>query len=483
MQDVIVASSSCYTIRMFCHSHDARVARIAQQVAAFYCTRKSFRIYHGSTNSTRILSFKKSEVVDVSSLNRILSINTKNHTALVEPNVPMDKLVHTTLKHGLVPPVIPEFPGITVGGGIQGGAGESSSFKWGFLSQTTRDVEYILGDGTVRRASPTKDSDLFYGAAGSCGSLGVITAATLQLISAKRYVVVNYHPVTSFEECVAFVEHESAASTYDFIDAIMFSSHAGVVVCGTLSDTKQGKLQRFSRARDQWYYLHIEAICTSGATPTESILLQDYLFRYNRGAFWVGKFAFELFGVPFTRFYRFVLNPILNTRKLYQALQVSGASQEYIVQDLTVPIERGNDLLQYIDETLGVYPLWVCPVKSAPRSPLLCNGFDSDMSLNIGVWGPRIVDHENFVATNKAIEHKLMKLGGKKWMYAHTYYTESEFWRIYDKRWYTALRTAYRATTLPTMYEKVVVKKHYPVNTKRGLFRTIFGLAKLRIRD
>jgi FAD/FMN-containing dehydrogenase len=41
----------------------------------------------------------------------------------------MDKLVKATLKYGLVPPVVTEFPGITVGGAIQGAAAETSSFR------------------------------------------------------------------------------------------------------------------------------------------------------------------------------------------------------------------------------------------------------------------------------------------------------------------------------------------------------------------
>lgn len=65
-------------------------------------------------------------MVDTSLLNNVLRVDTETMTALVEPNVPMDSLVQATLPFGLVPPVIMEFPGITVGGGFAGTAGESS---------------------------------------------------------------------------------------------------------------------------------------------------------------------------------------------------------------------------------------------------------------------------------------------------------------------------------------------------------------------
>ena len=44
-----------------------------------------------------------------------------------------------------------------------------------------------------------------------------------------------------------------------------------------------------------------------------------------------------------------------------------------------------------------------------------------------------------------------------KWLYAHTYYTEDEFWDIYDRTWYDALRVKYHATSLPSVYDKVKI--------------------------
>jgi hypothetical protein len=116
------------------HSHDAVVNCIAATVRGFFTRREGFRINHGSTNSTR--PAHNSQVVDISMLNNIIEVNEDSRTAVVEPNVPMDKLVQATLARGLVPPVVMEFPGITVGGGFAGSAGESSSFRYGYFDQT-----------------------------------------------------------------------------------------------------------------------------------------------------------------------------------------------------------------------------------------------------------------------------------------------------------------------------------------------------------
>lgn len=462
-------------------SHQHKVSQVANKVSNFYQTKTPFRIFHGTTNTTRILSFKNAEMLDVSGLNKVLSIDEVKATVIVEPNVPMDKLIDATLPYKLLPPVITEFPGITAGGGIQGGAGESSSFKWGFFSQTVNWVEYVLGDGTVLKTSPTEHADLFYGAAGSCGTLGVITAIELQLIPAKKYVQLTYLPVTSFDSAITTIKRYSEGNS-DFIDGIMFGKNHGLIIVGKLSNKKVNNLQRFSRAHDPWFYLHAAKIDKKAKPVTETVPLKDYLFRYNRGAFWVGRYAFKRFGMPFNAFTRFLLNPLLNTRKLYLALQESRVSQEHLVQDLTLPLRTTVNFLNYIDATTGIYPLWLCPIKPEPRSPLLCNSLDTQLAINVGVWGPRESDYKKFIQLNKNIEAKLMDLGGKKWMYAHTYYTEKEFWSIYDKRWYCALRKKCKANNMPTMWEKVVVKEEYKVNAKRGLLKTIAGMAKLRVK-
>ena len=110
--------------------HNQAVDAIAASIRKFYDRKEPFRIYHGSTNSTRKSQYQRDKMVDTSAMSRILIVDTESKTALVEPNVPMDSLVEATLKHGLVPPVVMEFPGITVGGGFAGTAGESSSFRY-----------------------------------------------------------------------------------------------------------------------------------------------------------------------------------------------------------------------------------------------------------------------------------------------------------------------------------------------------------------
>lgn len=460
--------------------HDTDVAQIADQVREFYAAKKPFKIFHGNTNSTRIQRFKRDETVDVSKLNHVLSVDVTKQLARVEPNVPMDKLVAATRKYSLVPKVVMEFPGITVGGGVQGGAGESSSFRYGCFNQICAEYEMILANGTVTTASARKNSDLFYGTAGSFGTLGVITSATVELVPAKKYVQLTYLPVRGFTDAVATLSRV-AAEDYDYVDGIMFSKSNGVIIAGKLSDQKAGRVERFTRAHDQWYYLHAEQISMRAEQHTETVPLWDYLFRYDRGAFWVGRFAYEMFGVSYTRFTRWLLNPFMHTRKLYEALQESGASQQHVVQDLALPEGNAVKFMEHIEKTYGIYPLWLCPLKTDHRSPFQSNNLDTPKIINVGVWGNRVASYDDFLAANRDIEKTVARLGGKKWFYAHSYYPEKEFWQVYDKAGYDKLRRKYHATHLPTVYDKVTVRERFPIDLKKGAYRTMWGRAKLRI--
>jgi len=81
--------------------HSQTVASIAARVRDFHTQKQPYRIFHGSTNSTRPSSNADGQkYIDISSLNHVLEVNATGRTALVEPNVPMDQLVEETLNTG-----------------------------------------------------------------------------------------------------------------------------------------------------------------------------------------------------------------------------------------------------------------------------------------------------------------------------------------------------------------------------------------------
>lgn len=449
-------------------NHRDLVGKIAASVQLYFKRREPFRIYHGSTNSTRQTTHRRENMIDISPLSRVLKIDTNARTALVEPNVPMDRLVESTLKHGLIPPVVMEFPGITAGGGFAGTGGESSSFKYGYFNETVKSVEIVLGDGTIITASDKQNRDLFHGASGAVGSLGITTMLEIQLIQAKKYVKVTYHSFRSIPEVIEKIKAETLNPALDYVDGILFSKEHGVVITGYLTDDlpDSSQVQRFSDANDPWYYLHVKEKTLRTVNPVaEHIPLSEYLFRYDRGGFWVGASAFEYFKFPFNQFTRWFLDDFLHTRMLYRALHASDQSKNYIVQDLALPFSTAEKFIDYSINSFGIWPLWLCPLRQS-RLPTLhphfpeteADGQTLKPMLNVGLWGFGPAQHDRFVAKNRELERKLRELGGMKWLYAHTYYEENEFWELYNRQWYEGLRRKYNAkSSLPSIWHKVKV--------------------------
>ena len=451
----------------FIYNHDRAVERISTSVREFYDQKQKFRIFHGSTNSTRQSTVARNNIVDTSPLCHVLEVNTEKRTALVEPNVPMDRLVEETMKYGLVPPVVMEFPGITVGGGYAGTSGESSSFKHGFFNRTINYIEMVLGDGEVVRCSENEKADLFHGAAGAVGSLGVTTLVEIRLREAKKYVETVYHPVSSVAEAIEKIESVTSDPEIDYVDGILYSKTEGAIITGCMTDVPNlhAPVRRFSDAKDPWFYLHVhDAISKRTGPTTEMIPMAEYLFRYDRGGFWVGALAFEYFKIPFNDYTRWWLDDFLHTRMMYTALHASGQSKKCIIQDLALPFSTTENFINYTDKLFGIYPLWLCPLRQSPLptmhphvNEMEADGHSLKPMLNIGLWGFGPPRPDDFVQANRDLERKIQELGGMKWLYAQTYYTEDEFWQMYDRKWYDALREKYNATSLPSVYEKVKV--------------------------
>jgi delta24-sterol reductase len=505
--------------------HTKDVAVIATRIRDFHQRSIPFRVYHGSTNSTRSLNHDPDKVVDTSCLSQVIHVDKERQTAVVEPNVSMDQLVRTTLNHGMIPKVVPEFPGITVGGAFSGTAAESSSFKYGFFDRCINWAEIVLANGDVVKASPTEHSDLFYGTIGACGTLGVCTLFEIQLIQCGEYVELTYYPAYSPEEAsqvldqcrkeqlspVPGAQTEKPQHKWDFLDGILFSNTLGTIVAGRIQQHAKQNLpvSQFSRRQDNWFYLHAHSqvahkqnthcstcVYSQAHSPTsdgpviELVPVMDYLFRYDRGAFWMGTY-----GKPawlLNRIGRALLDPLIRTRAMYQLLHLSRRSQRFVIQDLAIPWCNAVQFIEWAHDAICIYPLWLCPVDGKTRAPLhLANrpvlepGAD-DSLLNIGLWGiPRadsirrseektVREHaEHLVEDNMLIEGKVKETGALKWLYARNFYTEEQFWSIYNRQEYDKLRRTWGAEHLPDIWDKV--RNEQPAYVEEDLPGALLG--------
>ncbi|KAI1477878.1 FAD-binding domain-containing protein [Daldinia eschscholtzii] len=452
-------------------AHNDAVTSISKRLQEFYAQRRPFRVYHGSTNSTRTSEKNSDNIVDTSKLNHVLNVDNTNKTALVEPNVAMDNLLDATESAGLVPLVVMEFPGITVGGGFSGSAGESSSCRHGLFDSTINWIEIVLPDGEVARASKSEKPDLFWGAASGFGTVGIVTLLEVQLRDAKGFVELTHYPTGSFPDTRKKIQEELENPAVEYLDAIVFSPKSAVVCSGRLVDTLPigSKPRHYLRRRDPWFYLDVQKRVKKATEPVvDYVPLADYLFRWDRGGFWVARYAYKYFFTPFNWITRYVLDSYMHARVMYHALHKSRLSDTYIIQDVGVPFDAADGFFDWVDQTLGIYPIWLCPLRLRRETPDAAYGLHAsfadpsypELMLNFGIWGPGPGDYEKLVHLNRAIEQKVHELRGNKTLYAQAYYTEDEFWKAYDRPAYDSVREKYRASHLPSVYDKVKVDEN-----------------------
>ncbi|HSW89074.1 MAG TPA: FAD-binding protein [Candidatus Saccharimonadales bacterium] len=446
--------------------HTEKIHTLSEKLKNYNKTtnKGKIRFAHGSTNSTRVQDKSENYIIDISSLNEILGIDQEKGIAVVEPNVPMDMLVDACLKVGLIPKVVMEFPGITCGGGVNGAALEASSYKYGQFNDTCLEYECILADGTIVNANKKKNADLFYGVSGSYGSLALVTSLTISLLSAKQYVSVHFIRV-NLKNVVAELQKLTQKAAYDYLDAIVFSEEEAVIIAGNLTDDFKDPLITFTKAKDEWFYLYAKK-----AKEEITVPLKDFLFRYDRGAFWMGKYAFILFHVPFTKLLRRLLDPFMHTRTMYKALHKSNIAQELFVQDFYIPLSKTNEFIDFTNQQLGIFPLWLCPIRSTNTPQYLSPHYlQEDMLIDVGIWGS-IPGNKDITEVNTLFEDYVQKIGGRKMLYAESFYTQKSFWKIYNYEAYLKLRKIYKVKdAFPTVWEKTHVKKNYSINKWNGI--------------
>jgi hypothetical protein len=146
-------------------------------------------------------------------------------------------------------------------------------------------------------------------------------------------------------------------------------------------------------------------------------------------------------------------------------------SKEFFIQDICFPIEHTQEFLEFLDKELGIYPLWVCPLRPVKNNEFLCShDLSTDLVLNIGIWGRTKKYLENPLEKNRLVEQFANKFKARKVLYAHQYYPQDEFWTLYDKNKYDNLREKYHANTMFTdIYSATHVSKLLDKNPWAGL--------------
>ncbi|NVM36682.1 MAG: FAD-binding oxidoreductase [Candidatus Lokiarchaeota archaeon] len=141
----------------------------------------------GTSLSSGSLSPYRGIILDLSQMNKILTINIENNFVEVEPGVICDELNETLKPYGYFFPPDPGSSSVaTIGGMVASNAGGIQAFKYGVTKNYVMYLEVVLSDGKIlnlgskvlKSVSSYNIKDLFIG---SEGTLGVITKIGLRI--------------------------------------------------------------------------------------------------------------------------------------------------------------------------------------------------------------------------------------------------------------------------------------------------------------
>ncbi len=470
--------------------HDLQVAK-CQEMLQQRKALKPLTLKYTQSNTLRSGEYKhNADTIDLSAFNAILAIDTLKCTATVEPRVTIRELTEATLKYGFIPLIVPEFETITVGGAINGAALESTSHKYGQFNDTCIEYELLLGNGTLLKANQEENSDLFYGMSGSYGTLAILTLVTLKLTQAKKGVRLK---LTKFSSSQALIREMQLsfnnAKRPDIIEGGLLAKNWAVLITGSYTDTfSTNRLFSQKHSWDPWYYQQITESTAKADQIEVDMPLTDYLFRFDRGAFWMGRYLLSWPSMvqialkwrlpeviskisetaskltPRTHpslLFRTLFGSVLSSKRLYEVwhkVPKELSEQLFFIQDFYTPLDKVEEAFETFNEKTGIFPMWLCPILGTSTPQILSPHFSENQKnfINIGLYGvPK--KGKPVPELTAECEEILHKMGGRKMLYSQTYYSKKLFAEIYDLPRYEELCKKYFSYNvfLP-IYNKII---------------------------
>lgn len=137
-------------------------------------------------------------VLDLSPMNGI-RVDPDGGTVRVGGGAIWEDVNHEALRHGLIPPGIPESAG--VGGFTTGGGMGVICREHGLAVDNLRAVDVVTADGELVVASEEQNEDLFWAIRGGGGNFGVVTSFEFDCVEAPRECLVAnlLYPIDDLE--------------------------------------------------------------------------------------------------------------------------------------------------------------------------------------------------------------------------------------------------------------------------------------------
>jgi FAD/FMN-containing dehydrogenase len=458
--------------------HEQAVERLRASYAAVPVG-QPIRLAKRTSNLFRPRTSQQAVGLDTSGLTGVISIDVDARTADVQGMCTYESLVAATLRHNLMPLVVPQLKTITLGGAVTGLGIESTSFRNGLPHESVLELDVLTGAGELITASRTENPDLFRAFPNSYGSLGYAVRLRIELEPVSPYVGLRHIQFTDLDELTAAIATIAESGRWvnepvDFLDGVVFAPDDAYLTLGRFCDTlgAAGVNTVSDYTGQQVYYKSLRT------HSKDCLSIADYLWRWDTDWFWCS----DAFGAQ---------NPVI--RRLWPAkyrrsdvyqrivglehrFQVAARierwrgrpARERVVQDVEIPLDATAEFLRWFAANVAMTPVWLCPIRlrekasveGEPPWPLYPMRAGVNY-VNVGFWGTVAVQNGRRDGdVNRMIEAAVAERGGHKSLYSDAYYDAATFARTYGGPVYAEAKALYDPDRrLTGMFEKVVGRR------------------------
>jgi len=360
--------------------------------------------------------------VNLLDFNEIIEIDLERRICIAEPGVPFCTLVDRTLPLGLVPIVVPELKTITIGGAVAGCSLESMSYRFGGFHDTCLEYELITATGEVLTCKPDNEHALIFQMVhGSFGTVGILSRLVFRLIEAKPFVHLRHEMHQSVDSYLGAIWDHFERQDVDFMDGIIHSPSQLALCVGDFVDTAP------YTSRYDWLKVYYQ----STASRSEDYLkTPHYFFRYDHGVTNVHPKSF---------LGRLLVGKFLGSSQILRIAEkmrwfLLSDDRPDVTVDTFLPFSRLKEFLDWYARDFGHFPLWCVPYRRVHDYEWLADNFwpglSDELMVDIAIYGMKQRGDTNYY---RLLEEKLTELNGVKTLISYNYYTEEEFWQIFNR--------------------------------------------------
>ncbi len=384
--------------------------------------------------------------IDMRGLNQILSFSPVERWVRLQAGIRWCDVQRFLDPHDLSVKIMQTYANFTVGGSLNVNS-HGRYVGLGPVILSVRSISMVLADGTLQTASSSENSELFYGAIGGYGGLGVIVEAELDVVPNKRVACVTEKLPTA-----AYLAHFRATVRDNdkavFHNADLYPPHFSATLSQTWLETEKP------------------------VTQTNRLMALRSNFVLERYFFWA------ITETPFGKWRReYIVDPLLffrqkvhwrNYEASYDIAELEPSSRErktYVLQEYFAPVHRFDEFVPRMAEVLqrhGVNVINVSIRHARPDSGSLLawareevfafvlyykQGTGEHHRNQVGVWTRELID-------------AVLSVGGTYYLPYQPHATIEQFHRAYPRaREYFALK---RRLDPEYRFRNALWDKYYP---------------------